>query len=45
LHGADPTESNDLVAQSTRYREVKFRHSREFVPILDGLGISLLVSS
>ncbi len=42
---ATQTPDAEPTAESPRFREVKFRHSREFVPILDQLGISLLVST
>ena len=45
MHSLNSTESAEPAADSRPYREVKFRHSREFVPILDQLGISLLVST
>ncbi|HEX3724771.1 MAG TPA: TIGR03032 family protein, partial [Pirellulales bacterium] len=40
-----PQNPADPVAPAPTYREVSFRHSRDFVGLLDQLGISLLIST
>ncbi len=42
---ADLSPSPSAAASGAAYREVKFRHSRDFVPLFDTLGATLLVST
>jgi protein O-GlcNAc transferase len=45
LHSADPPVPAESTSEPARYREVKFRHSRDFVGLLNRLGVSLLIST